>query len=67
MPLFEVAILENPTKNEQDKGTCERLVYGPQAVVAADKQGAIVMAAMKVKDESALDPSRMVILVRPFV
>ena len=36
MPLFEVAILEKPTKNEAEDGKGDKLVFGPKAVVARD-------------------------------
>jgi len=32
MPLFEVAIIEKPTKKEAEEGASERLVFGPKAV-----------------------------------
>jgi hypothetical protein len=65
MPLFEVAILERPTKKEIDEGTAqEKLVFGPKAVVASDGQSAAITAVM---DEAPkVDKSRMVVLVRPF-
>jgi len=40
MPLFEVAILEKPTKNEAEDGKSERLAFGPKAVIARDAQSA---------------------------
>ena len=66
MPLFEVAILENPTKKEIDEeGKIEKLVFGPTAVVATDAQSAAISAVM---DDNTLkiDRSRMKVLVRPF-
>ena len=36
MPLFEVAILQQPTKKEAEDGHQEKLLFGPQAVVARD-------------------------------
>ncbi len=65
MPLFEVAILEKPTKNEAEDGKSERLVFGPKAVVARDSQSAGIAAVL---DSEKLDVNRdrMVVLVRPF-
>lgn len=68
MPLFEVAILENPTKKEIEEGTGkEKLVFGPQFVLAKDTQAAAMHAIMdnaeKVKD---INKDRMSVLVRPF-
>lgn len=65
MPLFEVAILEKPTKKEIEEGTgVEKLVYGPKAVVAVDAQSAAITAVMD--DKPTVDRSRMQVLVRPF-
>lgn len=65
MPLFEVAILERPTKKETEEGTAvEKLVYGPKAVVAADAQSAAISAVMD--DAPKVDRTRMVVLIRPF-
>jgi len=65
MPLYEVAILEKPTKNAADNGESERLVLGPQTVIARDEHSAAVVAARSVKVDG-VDPMRMQVLVRPF-
>lgn len=65
MPLFEVAILEKPTKKEIEDGKSERLVLKPTAVVAADEQSAAISAVMDNNPED-LDRSRMEVIVRPF-
>lgn len=72
MPLFEVAILETPTKKEAEDGKQEKLVFGPKAVVSNDMQTAAISAVLGegegpegVKIE--VDRSRMKVLVRPFV
>ena len=64
MPLFEVAILEKPTKKEAEEGKCETLVFGPKAIVAKDSQTAAILAAMDSKLTIAQD--RMEVLTRPF-
>jgi hypothetical protein len=64
MPLFEVAILEKPTKKEAEDGAIEKLVFGPKAVVAKDAQTAAILAAMDSKLTIAQD--RMEVLTRPF-
>lgn len=66
MPLFEVAILEKPTQKEIEDGKGERLVFGPQAVVAADGQSAAIAAVMDSKEKVDVDRARMQVLVRPF-
>lgn len=65
MPLFEVAILEQPTKKQREAGTNEKLVFGPQAVVARDEQSAAISAVLDVKDIE-VDRNKMQVLVRPF-
>lgn len=65
MPLFEVAILEKPTKKEGEDGAVEKLVFGPKAVVARDGQGA-VLAAILGDSKPQIDMSKAEVLVRPF-
>ncbi|HEV8364606.1 MAG TPA: hypothetical protein VGQ52_13920 [Gemmatimonadaceae bacterium] len=65
MPLFEVAIIEKPTKKEQEEGIGERLVFGPKAVVARDDQSAAIAAVMD-GGGAQVDRQRMEVLVRPF-
>lgn len=66
MALFEVAILERPTKKEMEDGGTERLVFGPKAVVARDEQSAAIAAVMDGGTPSDVDRQRMEVLVRPF-
>ncbi len=68
MPLFEVAILELPTKKESNEGTgTEKLVFGPEFVVAKDGQSAAIAAVLKNTEAAGkVDPARMQVLVRPF-
>lgn len=65
MPLFEVAILETPTKKEAEEGKGERLVFGPKAVVARDAQSAAITAVLD-GEKPDVDRSKMQVLVRPF-
>lgn len=64
MGLFEVAILELPTKKEVEEGKGERLVLAPKAVVANDAQDAGIIAVMD--EDLKVERSRMRVLVRPF-
>lgn len=66
MPLFEVAIIEKPTKKDAEEGASEKLVFGPRAVVARDSQSAAIAAVMDGGVPSGLDRQRMEVLVRPF-
>jgi len=65
MPLFEVAILETPTRKEAKNGTLEKLVLPPVPIVAKDEQGAAISAVLDAKDLE-VDRSRMEVIVRPF-
>lgn len=67
--LYEVAILETPTKKEMEDGKIERLVFGPKAVVANDGQSAAISAVLDGDEQGVkinVDRSRMKVLVRPF-
>lgn len=67
MPLYEVAMLQKPTKKEVEEGTAsEKLVFGPKAICARDEQGAVV-AALLGDDKPTVEISRLEVLVVPFV
>jgi len=53
MSLFEVAILENPTKKEAEDGKGERIILAPTPVVAADRNLASVAARILAEPESS--------------
>lgn len=65
MPLFEVAILEVPTKKETEDGSEERIILFPTPLIAKDRETAMILAATKLKE--SVPQSRMKVLVRPFV
>lgn len=66
MALYEVAVIEKPTKKEiEELSAQDRLVFGPKAVVARDPQGA-VLAAILHNGELKLDLTRAEVLVRAF-
>lgn len=67
MPLFEVAIIQNPTKKELEEGTgVEKLLFGPKAVIARDAQAAAITAVTGTEAPASLDMNRAEVLVRPF-
>lgn len=67
MPLFEVAIIQKPTKKELEDGTGkEVLLFGPEAVLARDNQSAAITAVTGPKAPVGLDMQRAEVLVRPF-
>jgi hypothetical protein len=68
MPLYEGAILEQPTKKEMDEeNKTERLVFGPKAFTARNPASASMvlgqLAADAVKD---VDVNKLEVLIRPF-
>lgn len=69
MPLFEIAILQQPTKKEIEEGTGnEKLIFGPTSVLARDKDSAALNALLD--NEGAIpknvDRQRIQVLIRPF-
>ena len=66
MPLFEVAILQKPTKKEAEDGGAEKLIFGPKFVISRDENAAGFTALMGEGVPRDLDMSRSEVLVRPF-
>ena len=67
MPLFEVAIIQKPTRKEVEEGTgTEKLLFGPKAVLARDSQTAAIAAVTGTDAPQGLDMGRAEVLVRPF-
>ena len=66
MPVFEVVIVEKPTKKAAEDGAVERLIYGPKAVVAKDSQTAAIGAVMDGEMPKDVDLTRVDVLIRPF-
>ena len=67
MPLFEVAVIEKPTKADTEAGKGDRLALPPTAVVARDSQSAAVAIVLDHGDRlGSIDRNRMEVLVRPF-
>lgn len=66
--LYEIAILEKPTKEQAKNGKTEKLILGPCAIVAEDDRSAFVSLVMDHSEElKEVDKTRMEVLVRPFV
>lgn len=64
--LYEVALIEKPTKKGIEEGECEKLILPPTAVIASDDKSAGVQAVMQNKDKITGDLNRVEVLVRPF-
>lgn len=68
MPLFEVAILQMPTKKELEEGTGqEKLLFGPKCVIAPDKESAGIVAVTGDDAPKGLDVNRGRVIIRPFL
>lgn len=67
MPVFEVVIVQRPSKKEAEEGAVEKLIFGPKAVVAKDGQAAAIGAVMGGDmPKEGLDLTRIDVLIRPF-
>jgi hypothetical protein len=64
MPLYEVAVLTKPSKNDQDNGIQQSIIMLPKAVVASDEKAAAVKATAGISVNQTDD---IEVLVRPFV
>lgn len=64
--LYEVALVQTPTKKEAEEGKSETLILAPTAVIAADDKAAAVQAVAANKDKVPSDLTRVKVLVRPF-
>ena len=65
--LYEVALIQKPTKKEAEDGASEKLILPPTPVIAENEQSAGVQAVMKNKGNVADgDLERIQVLVRPF-
>jgi hypothetical protein len=71
MPLFSVAVLEQPTKKEREEGVSERLLFGPEWDTGADGQAVALKILLKAQQAGKLpadlDLARAQVLVSPFV
>lgn len=71
MPLFGIAVLEQPTKKEREDGKSERLLFGPEWDTGTDGQAValkiLLSAQQGGKLPKDLDLSRAQVLVTPFV
>lgn len=64
--LFEVAIIQKPTKKEaEETGAMETLVFGPKFEIARDAQSA-GLKAIRSSDARDIDLDKCEVLIRPF-
>ena len=69
MPLFEVAIIQKPTKKEEEEGGTETLIFGPKPAIGKDGQAAAMQCVMQAvtREQLNVDLQQCEVLVRPFV
>lgn len=66
MPLFEVCIIEKPTKKAAGDGALEKLIVAPKLVIALNGQAAGFEAVFGAEIPKTADRTRLEVLVRPF-
>lgn len=67
MPLYEVAIIQKPSKKEIEEGTGEeKLLLAPTHVLASTPQAAVIVAVTKDGGVKGFDPNKSEVIVRPF-
>jgi len=64
--LYLVALIQKPTKKEEENGATETLVLPPTPVLARDDKAAAIKAVADSKDKITADLSNVEVLVRPF-
>lgn len=64
--LFEVALIQRPTKKAAEDGAQEELILPPTPVIAHDDKAAALKAVMEHKEQIKGDLSNVTVLVRPF-
>jgi hypothetical protein len=65
--LFDIVIIEKPTKKQEEDGALEKILFGPKTIPARDKDHAKTLALLH-SEFTAGDAtkSRVEVIVRPF-
>ena len=64
--LYLVALIQKPTKKQEENGQQEKLILAPTPVIARDDKSAAVQAVSSNKDKIEGDLSNVEVIVRPF-
>lgn len=64
--LYLVALIQKPTKKQEEDGQQETLILAPTAIIARDDKSAAVQAVATNKDKITADLSNVEVIVRPF-
>lgn len=67
MSVYEYAIVEYPTEEQEKKGDLEKIIVKPREIVAKDSEAAKRAALIEHSTQLiGVDPNRIGVLVRPF-
>lgn len=70
MPLFGVAVIEQPSKKEREEGKSERLLFGPKWDTGNEAQAVALKILLEAQRSGDLPPdldlTRAQVLVHPF-
>ena len=64
--LYLVALVQKPTKKEEEEGKLEELILAPTAVIARDDKSAAVQAVHNNRTKITADLNNVEVIVRPF-
>lgn len=64
--LYLVALIQKPTKKEEEDGKQESLIMPPTPVIARDDKAAAIKAVQENASKISADLSNVEVLVRPF-
>lgn len=66
MKIFQYAVILNPTEKEAEEGIQAKLIVEVKTVLAADQNGAVVLAGRDIPAEYLDKLNRLEVAVRPF-
>lgn len=64
--LYLVAIIQRPTKKQEEDGQQEQLILAPVPVIARDDKAAAIKAVTEQRNNITADLSNVDVIVRPF-
>lgn len=64
--LYLVALIQKPTKKQEEDGQQETLILPPTPIIAKDDKSAAVQAVANNKDKITADLQNVEVIVRPF-
>jgi hypothetical protein len=64
MPLYEIAVIQKPSKKEAEEGAIEKLLVAPRPIMARDPLSAAMGAGREL--DPSVDLNKIEVLVRSF-